>query len=92
LTSTVSDPGLLDVLTYTWSVTKNAVAFGSIGSGDDLQLHARRQRHLCRDAFGETTATGFSLDTKTVNVTNVIPGRDHRGSASDQSQKAQRFR
>ena len=53
LGSTITDPSDADTafgFAKAWSITKNGSPWGPTGTGATLQLHARRQRHLRRDA------------------------------------------
>jgi hypothetical protein len=72
LTSTVTDPGTLDTITKTWSVTKNAVAFAA-GTGATFSFTPDDNGTYVVTFTATDDDTGVGTDTKTITVNNVAP-------------------
>lgn len=74
LTSTVSDPaGAQDPLTYTWSVTKGGVAYGTNGNGTSYSFTPDDNQTYVVTLTVTDGDTGSTSDSKTITVTNVGP-------------------
>lgn len=85
LTSSVSDPGVLDTFTYAWSVTKNGAAYAN-GAGTTLNFTPDDNATYVVSLTVTDNAGGVGTDQRTVIVTNVAPTASITGAPASSPQ------
>jgi peptidoglycan/xylan/chitin deacetylase (PgdA/CDA1 family) len=72
LTASTSDPGTLDTVTSSWSVTRNGTAVGG-GTGSSYSLTPADNGTYVVTLTASDGQGGVTTDRKTIDVTNVAP-------------------
>jgi uncharacterized delta-60 repeat protein len=73
LTASLSDSGMLDTATYSWTVSKNGNSYGTAGAGNSFTFTPNDNGSYVVTLIVTASDGGIGTDTKTITVTNVAP-------------------